>query len=79
MLQSRRAILIAFLIVSISLAHAQSGPKNREDPKPTYLERVRVGELAPDFTLENMDGKRITLSDFRGKKNVVLVFYRGRW
>jgi peroxiredoxin Q/BCP len=46
---------------------------------PTDLERVKAGDQAPDFTLENMDGKRISLSDFRGKKNVVLVFYRGHW
>jgi len=43
------------------------------------LERVKVGDRAPDFTLENMDGKRITLSDFRDRNNVVLVFYRGHW
>ncbi len=79
MLQSRRAILIAFLIVSVSLAHAQLGPKNGEDLKPTDLVRVRVGDLAPDFTLENRDGRRMTLSDLQGKKNVVLVFYRGYW
>jgi len=38
-----------------------------------------VGQPAPDFTLEDMDGKNITLSDLRGKKTVVLVFYRGFW
>ena len=27
----------------------------------------------------DMDGKKITLSTYRGKKNVVLVFYRGYW
>jgi peroxiredoxin len=40
---------------------------------------VKAGQPAPDFTLENFDGKSISLSDFRGKKNVVLVFYRGHW
>jgi peroxiredoxin len=34
-----------------------------------------VGDLAPDFTLSNQNGEPVTLSDFRGKKNVVLVFY----
>ncbi|MPZ77608.1 MAG: redoxin domain-containing protein [Deltaproteobacteria bacterium] len=38
-----------------------------------------MGQPAPDFTLEDSDGKNITLSDYRGKKNVVLVFYRGHW
>lgn len=35
----------------------------------------RVGEMAPDFTLKTADGKRsVTLSSFRGKRPVVLVF-----
>jgi peroxiredoxin len=32
---------------------------------------------APDFTLVDLDGKPVSLSDFRGKKHVVLVFNRG--
>jgi cytochrome oxidase Cu insertion factor (SCO1/SenC/PrrC family) len=68
-----------FVLLSNSVAHAQLGPKDGGKLKPTDLERVHVGETAPDFTLENMDGNRITLSDFRGKKNVILVFYRGQW
>jgi peroxiredoxin Q/BCP len=35
---------------------------------------IEVGKLAPDFTLENQDGKQVTLSDYKGK-NVVLYFY----
>jgi cytochrome oxidase Cu insertion factor (SCO1/SenC/PrrC family) len=40
---------------------------------------VRVGEQAPDFTLEAPDGSSYTLSERRGEKNVVLVFFRGTW
>ena len=40
---------------------------------------VSVGEVAPDFTLEDQDGRKVTLSSARGKKPVVLVFYRGYW
>ncbi|BEP15251.1 peroxiredoxin [Acidothermaceae bacterium B102] len=36
---------------------------------------IQVGEVAPDFTLVDQHRQPITLSDFRGKKNVVLVFY----
>ena len=46
---------------------------------PTDLERVAVGSFAPDFTLESKDGATVTLSRFRGRKDVVLVFYRGHW
>ncbi|MEJ8777420.1 thioredoxin-dependent thiol peroxidase [Pseudogracilibacillus sp. ICA-222130] len=35
---------------------------------------VEVGKEAPNFTLDNQDGEKITLSDYRGK-NVVLYFY----
>jgi mycoredoxin-dependent peroxiredoxin len=36
---------------------------------------VDVGQPAPDFTLPNQHGEPITLSSFRGDRNVVLVFY----
>ena len=36
---------------------------------------LKVGSAAPDFTLRATDGKTYKLSDFRGKKNVVLAFY----
>lgn len=36
---------------------------------------LEVGQQAPDFTLKNQNGQEISLADFRGKKNVVLMFY----
>lgn len=36
---------------------------------------VEVGESAPEFTLTNQYGASVSLSDFRGKKHVVLMFY----
>lgn len=36
---------------------------------------VDVGDLAPDFELEDQDRNPVRLSSFRGSKNVVLVFY----
>lgn len=35
----------------------------------------RAGEPAPDFTLASTSGARVTLSSFRGKKNVLLAFF----
>jgi len=35
---------------------------------------VQVGQMAPDFTLKNTDMQDVTLSSFRGQKNVVLLF-----
>jgi mycoredoxin-dependent peroxiredoxin len=35
---------------------------------------IEVGQEAPDFTLQDQDGNKVSLSDFRGEKPVVLVF-----
>lgn len=55
------------------------GPTDGRDMVPTEIERVALGQRAPDFTLARAGGGTTTLSSFRGKKNVVLVFYRGYW
>ena len=41
-------------------------------PPKTHL---KVGDEAPDFTLPDSTNKPVKLSDFRGKKNVVLAFF----
>jgi peroxiredoxin len=41
--------------------------------------KVRVGEPAPDFTLPAISGDPVTLSQFRGEKNVVLSFVPAAW
>ncbi len=43
------------------------------------VKEVEVGESAPDFSLKDQDGNLVTLSSFRGKKNVVLAFYPFDW
>ncbi len=36
---------------------------------------VKVGDIAPDFTLPSQSGEPVSLKDFQGKKSVVLYFY----
>ena len=36
---------------------------------------LKVGDVAPDFTLTSNKWEKVKLSDFRGKKNVILAFY----
>lgn len=35
------------------------------------------GETAPDFTASNTDGHQVRLSDYKNKRNVMLIFNRG--
>ena len=37
--------------------------------------KVKIGDAAPDFTLESGSGRKVSLSDYKGKKSVVLYFY----
>ena len=55
------------------------GPTDGHDLPSVDLERVQAGDLAPDFSAASLAGPVVTLSQFRGKKNVVLFFYRGHW
>jgi hypothetical protein len=76
------SLLCIFLLTAFSfkaLAQTKLGPKDGAGLPAADLNRIRVGEEAPDFTLEDKDGKPVTLSSYRGQKSVVLVFYRGYW
>ncbi|MBM4339832.1 MAG: peroxiredoxin [Deltaproteobacteria bacterium] len=41
--------------------------------------KVKVKDLAPDFTLPSLSGEKVSLSQYRGKKNVVLTFVPAAW
>lgn len=58
------------------IASPSPTPTPAADPGVTDLERIKPGVEAPDFLLTDQDGGEHRLSDLRGKKRVVLVFYR---
>ncbi len=57
-----------FLALASAICYAQQ-------PAPANTAALEVGDMAPDFTLPDQNGKPVKLSDFRGKQNVVLAFY----
>ncbi len=83
MVASRSVIATAFALLVAGAAAAQQsprlGPADGANLTPIDLERVKIGTPAPTFTLARYGGGTTTLSDFRGAKNVVLVFFRGYW
>ena len=82
-----RKALLAVLAVGLLLTGLLQTPDSRQlraettkktSPPPMPPPKVRIGALAPDFTLQYFDGKElkdVSLHDYRGKKNVVLAFY----
>ena len=80
----KRALSVIVLLAASSWAAAQmpspTPPPQRTAPAAPHT-NLKVGQAAPDFTLTSSisgpDGRkmRYKLSDFKGKKNVVLAFY----
>ncbi len=56
--------LLALLFTAQAQSQEQIGKTN-----------LKVGDTAPDFTLLDNNWNPLKLSDFRGKKNVILAFY----
>jgi cytochrome oxidase Cu insertion factor (SCO1/SenC/PrrC family) len=54
-------------------AGAQANTASQQPSAPQT--QLKVGDRAPDFELTDTEGQKVRLSDFRGKKNVVLAFY----
>jgi cytochrome oxidase Cu insertion factor (SCO1/SenC/PrrC family) len=51
------------------------GDRAASQPPAAPVTHLKVGDPAPDFALTDTEGQTVRLSDFRGKKNVVLAFY----
>ena len=62
---------LPLLVLAIALAASAVQGQAPQAPQTT----LKVGDMAPDFTLRDTEGNDVTLSSFRGKKNVVVAFY----
>jgi len=60
---------LSAVLLSAAVALTMSGQMT---PPKTHL---KVGDMAPDFTLTATTGQKVKLSDFRGKTAVVLAFF----
>jgi cytochrome oxidase Cu insertion factor (SCO1/SenC/PrrC family) len=67
-----RRIVLAVGLALLMLCGAR--PAAAQENKIS-LTQLKVGDVAPDFTLLANNWKPVKLSDYRGRKNVVLAFY----
>ena len=67
----KRVAVAVFLLALLTVAIVQAMEK---EEKPDNLPGLGIGEKAPDFELETLDGKVVKLSDYRGKK-IILNFW----
>ncbi len=66
-----KKLLMTLLLAALLAPAVYAADKPSEMPAP----KIKVGDMAPDFTLRDQDGNKVSLHEFRGKKNVVLAFY----
>jgi cytochrome oxidase Cu insertion factor (SCO1/SenC/PrrC family) len=70
-MRRKTAVLLLWIL---ALAAPQAGNRMWAQVKWPDM-KLKVGDMAPDFTLTDDSGAKVTLSSFRGKKNVALAFY----
>ncbi len=75
--------LILLLFVATAFGASEAFKDNIYNPgqlKPVDSTlKVKIGDRAPDFTLPSVSGENISLSQFRGKKHVVISFVPAAW
>ncbi len=70
----KRFIAIALVLLPGLMATQVPAQQQQQQPAIAHT-HLKVGDTAPPFTLPDTNRKPVSLSDFRGKKNVVLAFY----
>jgi cytochrome oxidase Cu insertion factor (SCO1/SenC/PrrC family) len=74
----KRILAVSLLLATTPAVMLTSAAANTQKPEPApRVSKVslKVGEVAPDFSLLSDQWKTVKLSDYRGKKNVMLAIY----
>jgi peroxiredoxin (alkyl hydroperoxide reductase subunit C) len=75
--------LFSIILVPVAFGASAAFKENIYNPgqlKPIDSElKVKIGDPAPDFTLPSVSGDKVALSQYRGKKNVVISFVPAAW
>jgi len=69
----KRMLLASFVMIALLLA--LPSPAQQSQQPAIAKTNLKVGDAAPDFTLPDQNRKPVKLSEFRGKKTVILAFY----
>lgn len=65
------------IIISLLLLLSINGVLHSAEPKPNPQHKVKIGDMAPDFTIQFLDGTKQKLSEHRGK--VIMLQFTASW
>src|ERR1700687_3297421 len=74
MRQGAKSTILGVWLLTMAIVCPQVKAQGNKQDQP----KLKVGDVAPDFKLQYFDGggeKNVSLSQYRGKSNVVLAFY----
>ncbi len=77
-MRSKLLLFVVMVCLAASAAEGDKPAKSEKKAEKSAPLRLKIGDTAPDFTLLVFDGKdlkKVSLSDYRGKKNVALAFF----
>lgn len=75
MRQRTAVLLLSIMMLTVLRAgYMQAQSEKKEAAPPAPEPKLKVGDTFPDFTLIDQNRKKVSLQDFKGKKNVALAF-----
>jgi cytochrome oxidase Cu insertion factor (SCO1/SenC/PrrC family) len=73
---TRRILPLCLILLVAGCFALPAAQAQQQQPLPQIARTsLKVGDVAPDFTLLSDQGMTVKLSDYRGKQNVILAFY----
>jgi len=73
-MRRRTAVLLLSILMMSVLQSGQAQNEKKETPPPPPEPNIKVGDTFPEFTLIDQNRNKVSLRDFKGKKNVALAF-----
>lgn len=74
-MKNLRIVIAAFIIALGLLSFTVSDPYKKNSPKEVALIKgYEIGDEATDFKLKNIDGKLVSLSDYKTAKGFIVIF-----
>ena len=77
--RARQWLTVSALVVSVLLLALAGFFHFVAMRVPVTRTQLAIGQPAPDFTLPDAAGRPVSLAEYRGRRPVLLVFYRGYW